>query len=348
MMDAKFFKNTLKKLLHARLGSFILQSCVRMHFRRILNDKCGSPTLTPLPSDLEIKLCALTNWNKYFSEIIPVSSPIKNVSLLNGNAAIKTASWNTDIKAALKYSSLAIPGFFNSLTCNDIIKNIPAEITGETILDIGSGTGILAIKLAMQGYGVDAVDVSTTQLAVLNFLKGKLPITTYQCNAFNLENIGKKYACCTSRWFMSHFSEQDALLASIGMVIRPGGYFIYDMDNEENLALAQSNRHFDTLLTGYTRTEGEMKYYKASSLTELEEVAQKNHFRLVRRIPELFFHNNIFASVLQSDYIEYMGQIREFAKNSQIREFIEFFKNKVTANLPAYLSFRSIIVLQKL
>ena len=248
---------------------------------------------------LFVNLAAKISSQKFYEDI-KVIGDISSLSVdLSEASHQKSKNWIGSFENALTYATNAMFSYSNKMSCDEMIMHIPSSV--KNILDAGAGTGALSLQCARKGFFVDAVDISSQQLAVLNFLKGRLPITTYQCNLFEIEKIGKTYDLVISRWVVSHFNEQLQLLRSFVKVVKKGGYIIYDMDNQENIDYAFSIASFDTLTTGYSRSIKHRNYYKASSQVELEQLAGGGGGNLFARKPTFFFSNKkIFAAGFQN------------------------------------------------
>lgn len=293
-----------------------------------------------------VKLTAKLISQKCYEDIKIISNINLSSIQLSETSHQKSQSWVGSFEDALIYATNAMFSYFNKASCDEMIMHIPNSV--KHILDAGAGTGALSLQCARRGFFVDAVDISSQQLAVLNFLKGKLPITTYQCNLFEIERIEKTYDLVISRWVVSHFNEQLQLLRSFVKVLKKEGYIIYDMDNQENIDYAFSIAPFDTLITGYSRSISHRDYYKASSQAELESLAREVGCDLIARIPILFLlNNNIFAACLQKSYGDYKNNIFKYIKNKSVANFISYFSTNIVSKLPPELTFRSIIIMQK-
>ncbi len=262
----KLLKRILLPIIQINLLKKILLPIVRIIFVHHINS--GKELIW---KNFFVRLTVKLISQKYYEDI-KIIGDIKSSSVnLSKTSRQKSQSWIGSFEDALIYSTNAMFSYFNKASCNEMIMHIPSSV--KNILDAGAGTGALSLQCARKGFFVDAVDISSQQLAVLNFLKGRLPITTYQCNLFEIEKIGKIYDLVISRWVVSHFNEQLQLLRSFVKVVKKGGYIIYDMDNQENIDYAFSIAPFDTLTTGYSRSINHRDYYKASSQIELEQLA---------------------------------------------------------------------------
>jgi ubiquinone/menaquinone biosynthesis C-methylase UbiE len=105
----------------------------------------------------------------------------------------------------------------------------------KTILDLGCGTGTMAIAFAKQGYDVIGVDLSEHMLAIAREKAEKervSPILWLQQNMAELE-MNEKVDCilclCDSLNYLLDEAEVGATFARVFEQLKPGGWFIFDV-----------------------------------------------------------------------------------------------------------------------
>ncbi len=99
---------------------------------------------------------------------------------------------------------------------------------GERILDVGCGSGQVAIDLVRAVDGVTAVgvDLSSPQLEVARQRAGELPATFVQADAQVHDFGDAAYDAVVSRTGTMFFSDSGAAFANLARATRPGGRFV--------------------------------------------------------------------------------------------------------------------------
>jgi ubiquinone/menaquinone biosynthesis C-methylase UbiE len=105
--------------------------------------------------------------------------------------------------------------------------------TGNTVLDIGSGNGKLAIAMAKRGNKVIGLDVSKVAVQIAQELQKKvgpdLPVEFKQGDARVLPFEDNKFDFITSQDLVEHISENDFIqhLKEVYRVLKPGGSYAF-------------------------------------------------------------------------------------------------------------------------
>ncbi|WP_152393654.1 class I SAM-dependent DNA methyltransferase [Paenibacillus guangzhouensis] len=136
--------------------------------------------------------------------------------------------------------------YSNDMQGYDLIVEWAKRLQG-TILDLGCGTGRLAIPLAMQGFDVEGVDISESMLKLARSKteERNLDIPFYVMNVTEL-NVHKPYAMMfmagnTFQHLLTNL-EQDQLLRTVHEHLQKDGIFIFGlrMPNLEELGSIQN------------------------------------------------------------------------------------------------------------
>jgi SAM-dependent methyltransferase len=114
-----------------------------------------------------------------------------------------------------------------------------------TLLDLGSGTGNLAIPLAQSGYAVTGVDLSSDMLAIAHAKAeaagltrttggagGTLRLLEQNMCHFELEpgeTVDVAYSFCDSINYVTDEKEMGAMFETVQRHLRPGGLFVFDV-----------------------------------------------------------------------------------------------------------------------
>jgi len=96
----------------------------------------------------------------------------------------------------------------------------------ESILELGCGTGRVALHLARRGHTVTALDRNSTLLAALDERAGELPVTTVNADARSFALVDRFSLILAPMQFLQTFSarlERKECLSCIAAHLAPGG-----------------------------------------------------------------------------------------------------------------------------
>ena len=107
---------------------------------------------------------------------------------------------------------------------------IAAELDADRVLDVGCGTGSLAILLAATGRTVVGVDPAAASLAVARSKEGGGAVTWVQGDASRIAAVGADLAVMTGNVAQVFVTDEDwaQALRAIGAALRPGGYLVFE------------------------------------------------------------------------------------------------------------------------
>jgi len=114
---------------------------------------------------------------------------------------------------------------------------------GDSVLDLGTGTGMLAIPLARMGMAVTAMDPEPAMLAAARAAASDLPITFVEGGSGDLTaDMGPFQLVAMGRSF--HWMDRAATLAMLNRIVTPGGGIALFHDAHPPV---DENRWFKTL-----------------------------------------------------------------------------------------------------
>jgi SAM-dependent methyltransferase len=148
--------------------------------------------------------------------------------------------------------------------------------TGEFILDLGCGDGQLSQRVAATGAHVLGADASVDMVAAAR----ERGIKAEQANAESLPFHEATFDAVFSNAALHWMRDQDAMLAQVHRVLKPGGRFVAEMGGHGNIAairvafMAVLERH------GYGDREDGINYYPTAE--GYTERLKRHGFRVER------------------------------------------------------------------
>jgi SAM-dependent methyltransferase len=116
--------------------------------------------------------------------------------------------------------------------------SIAGELGADRVLDVGCGTGCLAILLAGTGRTVVGVDPAAAPLEVARTKDGSAAVTWIQGDARRIPPVGADLAVMTGNVAQVFLADEDwaQVLLAIGAALRPGGYLVFETRRPERRA----------------------------------------------------------------------------------------------------------------
>jgi SAM-dependent methyltransferase len=120
---------------------------------------------------------------------------------------------------------------WHDLECGTYVADLPlwrelAARHGDPVLDVGAGTGRVALDLARHGYTVTALDADSTLLEALSARAAGLPVSTVVADARAFE-LGRRFALCVvpmqTVQLLGGASGRAAFLRCVRNHLHPGG-----------------------------------------------------------------------------------------------------------------------------
>jgi len=115
---------------------------------------------------------------------------------------------------------------------------IAAELGADRVLDVGCGTGCLAIELARTGRTVVGVDPAAASLEVARTKDGSDAVTWIHGDAAAIPAVGADLALMTGNVAQVFLTEADwtQVLAAVGAALRPRGNLVFETRRPERRA----------------------------------------------------------------------------------------------------------------
>jgi SAM-dependent methyltransferase len=115
---------------------------------------------------------------------------------------------------------------------------IAGELGARRVLDVGCGTGCLAIALARTGRIVTAIDPAAASLEVARAKDGRAAVTWIHGDAAQIPAAGADLALMTGNVAQVFLADEDwaRVLRAIRAALRPGGYLVFETRRPERRA----------------------------------------------------------------------------------------------------------------
>jgi SAM-dependent methyltransferase len=107
---------------------------------------------------------------------------------------------------------------------------IAGELGADRVLDVGCGTGCLAIALAGTGRTVVGVDPAAASLEVAGSKDGSRAVTWIHGDAAQIPQVGADLALMTGNVAQVFLADEDwaRVLRAVGAALRPRGYLVFE------------------------------------------------------------------------------------------------------------------------
>ena len=205
----------------------------------------------------------------------------------------KTEGWQRHFRALLYARSVGQSNGIDFPGARHYISRLSScEEQGSRILDIGAGTGALAIPLAAAGYRVTAVDASNAMLRQLKRSDKFNAVTTEVVDVFSQEISHQPFDAAVSRWFVPHFHNWVDILHWAAACLKDGGHFIFDLPQKSHVARVargeiqvpdEQTFQYDHAVT--TEDVNPAAFYAVVDDQELGAALSLTGFELVSRTP---------------------------------------------------------------
>ncbi len=159
----------------------------------------------------------------------------------------------------------------------EFIERALALEAGSSLLDLGCGFGRHSVPLALRGYRVTGVDLSTSLLGAARTIAAKLgaEVEWVERDMRTLGAMGPFDACVCLTAFGYFSDEENArVLAEIRRALRPDGLFLLHLDNPLCLVPRLPRERWDETTRGVRRERHEYDPLAARVLSTRTLIAQ--------------------------------------------------------------------------
>lgn len=113
----------------------------------------------------------------------------------------------------------------------DVLEWLAAQ-PGESILDLGCGDGQLTRRIAVTGARVLGVDASAEMISAAQARGIQAELAGAESLPFGIETFDAVFSNAALHWVR----DQDAMMAQVHRVLKPGGRFVAEMGGHGNIA----------------------------------------------------------------------------------------------------------------
>ena len=148
--------------------------------------------------------------------------------------------WNTRHASVNSYS------VDRNLISTGLFWNLLGDVHNKTTLDLGCGTGDLAVLLSLAGAQVTAIDSS--EVAIAGAKKqaafNRAPLIDWRClDALDLGTVGRKYDLITGRYILHHIEPFHEFVPVLCGALKSGGRAVFIENSSRNLLLMFFRNH---------------------------------------------------------------------------------------------------------
>jgi ubiquinone/menaquinone biosynthesis C-methylase UbiE len=263
----------------------------------------------------------------------------------------KSAAWAAK-EAADRYhaSTVAAPKVFYAVREDLYIRCIQRHAKpGDTILDLGCGSGLISTKLHDLGYKVVACDISQGMLDKLAEERGGRDFELRRGSGFEIPASDGEFDVVISRMFIQHFSEWQKVLREKARVVRTGGFVIFDFGNREHVDVCDPNLGVADGFPYCADPQNPGKFYAVASASEMGEQAKSAGLDVVEISPNgLLLYNGFIWKNLGADAIPgFNAELDRLLADPAARELLFLIEEKVLPLLPRSISYGNMTVLRR-
>ena len=120
--------------------------------------------------------------------------------------------------------------YLNSFEDGQVLK-ILGDVKGKKVLDVGAGTGRLAVKLSEAGAIVTALDLSEKMLEILKRKNRKIEVVFG--DAENLDFVDGNFDIVVGAFLIVHLKNPSIFFKEVYRVLKPNGVFLVTNINQK-------------------------------------------------------------------------------------------------------------------
>lgn len=262
----------------------------------------------------------------------------------------KTQAWFNPDMVAWYSRQMSDQGGINALKYRVEQDILAAHVQGETLLDVGTGTGRGSIPLARRGFRVTGVDSSQAMLEECRRQAGDTPMRLAQGDAARLPAADAEYDSVMSLNLLVHLPHWQAVLTEWARVVKPGGRIVFDINSLDhyNLVAGRQDRYQDLIPE---RAEAFSGFMLALSAADIVEYANEQGLAVVDLIPYGGFASDSsrwpWGEGLLKQQHWWRRQLEWVSRDPRLFDFTLFLEQRLFAHLTTRVTGRFMAVLEK-
>ena len=201
--------------------------------------------------------------------------------------------------------------------------------SGGAVLDIGCGPGLYTERLAAKGYSVTGVDFSENSIEYAkNSAKEKQLNIEYFCMDYLMLDFHDKadlIIMIYCDFCVMSSSERDILLQNIYRALKPGGKFIFDVQNETAFKCAKDEKSWEFSSGGFWQAEpyllltSKQLYKERKIVLNQHIVIDEENECTTYHFWEHFYNEGDIKSILESNGFANVKSCGNFLINNEFR-----------------------------
>jgi SAM-dependent methyltransferase len=263
----------------------------------------------------------------------------------------KTGAWQGRERAEQYHrGTVGAPEIFTRMRRDVYLRYIQRHAPpGARILDLGCGTGLIAIALHDLGYRVVACDVSAGMLEKLADEKGDRDIELRRGDGFAVPAADGEFDMVVSRMFIQHFPNWPQILREKSRVTRTGGIVLFDFGNREHLLACDPDLGIADDFPYSCSEKDAGKFYAVADGQEMRERAAECGLDIVEIAPHgLLLYNAFLWKKLGADGIrDFNARLDRLLTSDEASELLLAIEETLVPLLPKSVSYGNITVLRR-
>ncbi len=186
------------------------------------------------------------------------------------------------------------------LVGTEVYWSLLGEVRGKEVLDLGCGSGDLAVLLALAGARVTAVDQSPQAIANARRqaeFNGAGPIGFVCAGADGIAAGGRRFDLITGKHILHHLEPFADFVPVLRAALKPGGRAVFIENSARNPLLMQARRHLVGRFGLPRRSDGRERPLSSQEIALLRRTFTRvtvttDQLVLFRLLPRYFFPRN--------------------------------------------------------
>nr|WP_160330087.1 class I SAM-dependent methyltransferase [Rhizobium altiplani] len=267
-------------------------------------------------------------------------------------AEFKTNAWKARASADTYHEATASADKGFQLVRRDLYIKYLQEFVpaGSKILDVGCGSGLMAMALDDLGYQMTGCDSSEGMLERFGIEKGARDIDLRLGSGFKIPAEDEEFDAVISRMFIQHFSDWKEILREKARVTKTGGIIFYDFGNSEHLALAPEVENPELGFPYSTDPANIPSHYAVCDEATINKVATELNLEVLSIRPHglLVANAQFWQESAASESRQFLAEASKHLENPAVADFMMFLEERFVSRMPKHISYGNITVLRKL